>query len=333
MRALHTAMAVTAAGLLTGAVGWWQDAPVVVRDEMAAPAPASVAVVLGTAPLTSVSLPDLQQLRTFRGAAVDGMLRTDHRGELMIDLALRHWLDFYLSAQGEVALPELIELMRQDMRQLPEPGQQQALTLLSQYLGYLQALADYDVDVARRLAQPGMDDLEARFLWQQRLRREWLSPPVVAAFFAEEEQLDEYTLAARRLRRDGAEDEDDALAALEQRLPEPLQAMRLESRQLLTLRKSETRLRQQGAGSDDIQRWREQQYGREAAARLAELDQRQAQWQQRLQGYQRYRESLAMQELNEPAREQLLQTYRSRHFSATEQKRLNAALSLLAAEN
>lgn len=329
MQAAHGALALTILGVAIGLLGWWQQPSVSVANNPSAPAPllnTSAAQPLAVVPVA----PDYSALKTFRGAAVDGQLRTDFKGRLVIDMQLRHWIDFHLSAQGEVPLAEIVALMQQQMQQLPQPGQQQALQLLDDYLGYLQALAGYDAEAARRLVQPGMDDLEARLLWQQRLRREWLQPLVVEAFFGAEEQLDQHTLASRRLRRDGASPE--ALAALEQTLPEPLQQMRQESRQLLQLRQQEQQLSQ----SNDpgaLQQWREQQFGPEAAGRLADLDKQHQQWQQRLQAYQAYRDSLALQGLNEADRERLLATYQRKHFSAAEQKRLPAALSLLAADN
>ena len=327
MQALHGVLAITALGVVIAGLGLWHGGSDV-RIGAADPAGNVVSPAQDAAGMTGIPMAPVQ-LQTFRGAQVDGYLRTDHRGHLVVDMQLRHWIDFHLSAQGEVPLAELIELMRRHMQQLPQPGQGEALQLLEDYLGYLQALAGYDLETARRLAQPGMDDLEARLLWQQRLRREWLQPPVVDAFFAAEEQIDQHTLASRRLRRDGASPEE--LAALEQTLPEPVQAMRQESRQLLTLREREQQLSQQGdAGA--LHAWREQQFGPEAAARLAELDQKHAQWQTRLRAYQQYHDSAALQELSARDREKLLETYRRKHFSDTEQKRLEAALSLLASE-
>lgn len=276
---------------------------------------------------TSAAAIDLEELQTFRGATVDGALRTDHRGQLVIDMQLRHWIDFHLTAMGEVALSELKHIMQQQIQQLPQPGQQQALDLLDAYLGYLNALADYDAEEARRLAEPQMSDVEARLRWQQRLRREWLEPKVVEAFFSAEESIDEYTLASLRLRKDGASDEQ--LAALESTLPDPIQQMRQESRQLITMREHEKHQRQQGASHEEVHQWRVQEYGVEAAERLAQVDKQQAQWQQRLKQYQRYQQKLAQQNLAKEDNEQQLQAYRNKHFSEAEQKRLGAALALL----
>src|SRR5690554_7873783 len=96
---------------------------------------------------------DLQQLQTFRGAVVDGALRTDHRGNLVIDMQLRHWIDFHLTAMGEISIDEIKLVMQQKIQELPQPGQQQALSLLDAYMGYLAALESYDIEEARRLVE------------------------------------------------------------------------------------------------------------------------------------------------------------------------------------
>ena len=65
--------------------------------------------------------------------------------------------------------------MQEQMRKLPEPAQHEALSLLDAYLGYLDALAHYDAKEAKSVTGANLSDVEARVLWQQRLRRQWLS--------------------------------------------------------------------------------------------------------------------------------------------------------------
>ncbi len=331
MRPLHGALGITlsavAVVLLVSAM---QDGVLVQRADYQPVAAENDPAIATPLILPQAGTVDTTHVMTFRGASVDGYLRTDHRGQLVVDIQLRHWMDFYLSAQGEVMLDDLLRTMRSQIAGLPEPGQSQALKIMDEYLGYLAALADYDREAEKRIGQSGIDELSARVAWQQRLRREWLEPDVVEAFFHADEVMDNYTLARQQLRAQGADEAQ--LAALDSSLPQELQRMRAQSQQVLTLQQQEQQLRQQGASVAAVQQWREQQYGKEAAERLARTDLQQQQWQQRLKDYQQYRDSLALQGLDNQDREMLLRTYRSRHFSETEQKRLNAALTLLAGE-
>lgn len=300
---------------------------VLIDADTAPPAITQAAVLSSNAPLNITAADTLTALRTFNGAQEDGALRTDHKGRLIIDMQLRHWFDFYLSAQGELSLDEIKTILLKRINALPQPGQQQAQQLMDNYLGYLAALSDYDAEAVMRMADPDLSELAARLDWQQRLRREWLEPVTVAAFFGMEEEIDNYTLAAQRLRQQGAAAE--AIEQLAAELPEPIQQLRAQSRQLLTMQQQEQQLIEQGAGSERINQWRQQQYGPEAAERLAALDQRKSQWQKKLKEYQEYKNSPAVQGLPEKDRARLLQTFIDKNFNHNEQKRVDAALAVL----
>ncbi|WP_430461266.1 lipase secretion chaperone [Thalassolituus sp. LLYu03] len=331
MKPLHGALLLTVLAIAIWVAGWLSEPSVAVMTSdtalpPAGPVPAG-SVSEGQAAQTRL---DLTELRTFRGATVDGSLRTHVNGELIVDMGLRRWLDFYLSAQGEVPLADLVAAMHQEMERLPQPGQNQAIDLLEDYLGYLTALGQYDEDAQRRLSGADFDAMAARLDWQKRLRREWLQPDVVLAFFNDDEALDDYTLQRIQLTRQGASNAE--LAALEDTLPPSLRQLREGARTLDTLRNEEQSIRAAGGGDADVQAWRVQKFGAEAAGRLAEADQRQQAWHQRLREYQQYSESLALKGLGETERNQLLEAYRQRHFSEAEIKRLPAALKLLASE-
>ncbi|MFY9179385.1 MAG: lipase secretion chaperone [Venatoribacter sp.] len=315
-------IAVVSLGLVATAAIWWQQPQVSVNDTTTANY--SENTYRSNADKTK-ELADIAQLQTFRGATIDGALRTDLHGNLIIDIQLKRWIDFYLSAQGEISLEQVKELMVSQMRQLPSPGSEQALKLLDAYLGYLAALNDYDVEEARRVAEPGMSDLEARTYWQQRLRREWLEPEVIEAFFQEDEQIDLNTIKKFKLRNQGASQAE--LDALEEELPEEVRTMRKESRTILSYADNLQQLKSQGASPAEIQQWRVQQYGPEAAERLAKVDKEREQWESRLRNYQSLLKNT--ESLTETDREAQREEYRQKNFSNTEQKRLDAALQLL----
>src|SRR5690606_3146152 len=106
MQAAHGALALTILGVAIGLVGWWEKPQVTVADAPAMLQSQPVAANVSSAAVTPVA-PDYSALHTIRGAAVDGQLRTDFKGRLVIDMQLRHRIDFHLSAQGEVPLDEI----------------------------------------------------------------------------------------------------------------------------------------------------------------------------------------------------------------------------------
>lgn len=276
----------------------------------------------------TVSDIQLQGLRTFRGANVDGALRINDDGTLMITLELRRWIDFHLAAQGELPLADIIESMQLQIARLPEPARTQANELLQDYLGYLEALQRYDYEQQKRVSGGSFEEVVARTRWQQRLRQQWFSPTVVEAFFRGDELLDNHTIDRMMAKKRGASPQE--LNQLEAELPPALQLMRRETRKLVHLEESEQRLRQEGGSDADIQQWREQQYGAEAAQRLQKLDERRFVWRKKIQDYMNYQKSLSSQQLDRADQEKLLSIYRQKHFSEEERKRLKAATQIYA---
>ena len=263
-----------------------------------------------------------QALQTFRGAMPDGRLRVDDNHQLVVDRQLRHWLDGWLSVQGEWTLERVLVEMLGQINQLPTPGRGQAMSILDRWLDYRRALADYDERAARSLATMTVDDLQQRLEWTERLRRQYFKPEEVTAFFADDESLDRYLLA-RRQHQAGLADEAEVEQAL-QRLSPQLRQQRQQSRLLLNAEVAGV-----GGDSASLRQQRIEQFGEEAASRLASLDQRQQDWQQRLQGYQRFEASLSEHQSADD-RQRQLQGYLETHFSAAEKQRIAAALQLMA---
>lgn len=147
-------------------------------------------------------------------------MRVNRQGELIVDRDLRRWIDFYLSAQGEVGLDTIVQWMQYEIQQLPNPGQQQANQLVQEYLGYLADLAEYDYEESKRIVNSDFEQLGARLAWQQRLREQWFDERVMTAFFHEDRVLDQlyYTRLQHQTGRvDGAQ-----LDELERTLPTTL---------------------------------------------------------------------------------------------------------------
>jgi len=328
MKPLYGAIALTVLSVLIWGYGELSQPQVQIADSSLQTAAKQSSVHTSVFSATNENLPDLTFLRTFRGADIDGQLRTDLQGNLIIDIALKRWIDFYLSARGELALEDIIAAMHAEIARLNQPGQSQAIKVLDDYLGYLQALGEYDEETAKRLSGGDFDSMVARLEWQQRLRREWLEPEVVEAFFSDDEAIDAYTLERIRVARAGG----DPSTLKDDSLPYDIRAMRERSRAVINMNKTEAELLSSGASAEEIQNWRTQQFGTEAAQRLAEVDQQRKQWQQRLMDYRHYSDSLAMKGLAEADRQRLLTAYKNHHFSEAEVKRLPAALSLLATE-
>lgn len=166
---------------------------------------------------------------SLEGTEIDGRLRADAHGQLIVDLEVRDFFDYFLNTVGEVE-PEtaLAEIEAVAQAYLPEDAAQQAMTVLEQYLAFKE-------EAVQLMSQPmpdqhasGMSQIET-FEWAlselKRIRRETMSPETVEAFFSLEESYSEYTLAAIRIQSDDTISSQDkaALIAFErEKLPENL---------------------------------------------------------------------------------------------------------------
>lgn len=254
------------------------------------------------------------EMATFRGADEDGDLVVMN-GRLLINRSLRRWMDFYLSAVGEKSLEDIVAYMESRMRSIPAPANAEALEILGSYLSYRRDIDDYDEITARKIQGSDLASLNARMEWITQVRRLHFSDDVVAAFFADEEALDRFTLKRMALVQSGASGEE--LAAADEALPTTLKMKREQSGMAAQLQA----LRQE-AGDDPVllQTLREEQFGADAAARLALLDQTRQLWHQKLDHYQ----SL----IDAGADEARLTAYRAENFSSAESARLDAALQV-----
>ncbi len=166
------------------------------------------------------------------GTEIDGSLRADSAGHLIVDLQTRDFFDYFLSTVGEVSPETAIAQIQQLARQhLPPQAAREAMELLDQYLAYKQAALEVlalPLDTARA-HDPAYqyETMKRAFSELTQLRRSTFSPEAHAAFFGMEEAYSEYTLAAFALQqRDDLSDQSrQALMAWHrEQLPEPLRA-------------------------------------------------------------------------------------------------------------
>lgn len=134
------------------------------------------------------------------GTDIDGALRADTNGRLVIDLRVRDFFDYFLSTVGEVSPETAIgQIRRMARRHLPAPAADRAMALLDQYLAYKQAA----LSVMQTELDPALRDDQAYQLRAlgdalaslKQLRQVTFDPEVHQAFFGQEEAYSEYTLA------------------------------------------------------------------------------------------------------------------------------------------
>lgn len=292
---------------------------------------------------TTASVEDLDilTLKTFRFASVDGKLRANRQGNLILDRELRHWLDFHLSALGELSLEQVTLIMKREILKLPAPANEQALSLLSDYLSYKEALSDYDQRESLSITNAdNIEQLQSRLDWQMRMRRQWLSEGVVESFWQLDEIIDNYALQKLTIRNSPISQSEKQLALeeLENNLPDDLSSFKKEVYIASNLLAQEKLLKGDSENSsldsaEDIRQLRINAVGEEAADRLEKVDLAQSAWRNKLIEFQQEENRIMSEEgISSSDKQQKILEFKQAMFSDKEQLRLKVALQLLSSD-
>ncbi len=254
------------------------------------------------------------------GTRPDGAARQDAAQQLVVDAELGYLFDYYLAGLGERELGAVrAEIERELDRRLALPAARQAKVLLGKYLAYKHALATLEASLP-----PGKDLLagaRARREAMLKLRKTYFTEQESAGLFGAADAYDADALARLEVTQDRqltAQQRAARLAQLDAALTPEQRAQREAPVAIMKVEETVARMRAQGAGDNEVYRARAAAFTPEAAARLAELDREQAQWQARIAAYREQRRQIA------PGDTEALQRLRDAGFSAQEQKRLAA---------
>lgn len=263
---------------------------------------------------------------SLRQTAVDGLPSAMDSGAIDV-VQLKSMFDYYLSTQGERALPEIRkEVESQLAARLHGQSLQDARDFFHRYLAYLRSLAE-----AGKLKSVSADvlvQMRDRLQLLRQLRERHFQSQEIRQLFAATDAMDQMILQRMSIQRRQdipVSEKQRLLAELEQTLPADLQAARQQATKHLVLSDAERQLREQGASPAQLQAMRTSMAGPEAAQRLAAMDAEEAAWQGKLKQWQREREQLVKDAgLSDLQRQQAQQALEQQLFSENERKRLAA---------
>ncbi|BFM14760.1 lipase secretion chaperone [Maricurvus nonylphenolicus] len=145
-----------------------------------------------------------QDVETWAGTEIDGELKVDENGQLIIDRQLRDYFDYMLSAVGDLEPQAVFNIMSAYAhQQIPAPAVEEMMALLDDYLAFkesalilrstrLIAHTEQTPAYHYRILQDTFEELKL-------LRRTHMSVEAVGAFFADEEIYTEYSLEKIRI--------------------------------------------------------------------------------------------------------------------------------------
>lgn len=252
--------------------------------------------------------------RSLAGTAIDGELRTAADGSFVFDERARLAFDYFQTADGELGPAELASWVRTELgRSLPAAAADEAFAAWQVY-------SEFRSEAAAVLAQP-TDDLGLAERSLLAAVDEMLADYPIAA---DERAQISRGFALQRIDALTGEARELALADFTAHQPEAAEAP---GEQYLTARREIAAA--QLTGAKDLQALRSQHFGAEAAARLAELDARRAEWSRRVAALQTAREALRAELSGAPLAAAIAELER-RDFSPAELRRIDALDSLAA---
>lgn len=271
-------------------------------------------------------------VKSLNGTDVDGDIKQNADGNLIVSSELRRLFDYYLSAMGEKNLPEIQGQIDKILDQkLPALAARQAKQLLVQYIAYKKALVGLEQDGATKTQASDTLLTSVRNRWQRmhQLRAQFFSEKEIQAMFGFDDAYDQDALERMAIDQDatltGAQ-KKEKLAALDAAMSPELREAKSAPYQVVRLQEQTEKMRRDGASEDDIYRLRAAATSPEAANRLAEVDRETNDWNARIQRYvnQRQQLGLASSDTLTPEQQTQLQQLRNTMFTAQEQKRLPA---------
>ncbi|MBG6222903.1 MULTISPECIES: lipase secretion chaperone [unclassified Janthinobacterium] len=264
-------------------------------------------------------------VRSMQGTRPDGNVTVAAGDKLVLDAELGHLFDYYLAGLGEKPLAAIRSQIEADLdkRLAPVPARE-ARRLLDAWLAYKQALA------GAQQALPAQADparaARARLQALRALRSNYFTPEESAGLFGASDAYDDDAVVRMAILGDATLDaaqRQAQLAALDRQLSPAQRAARDAPLQVAQLDAAVKTLRAQGGGENEVYRLRASTFTPAAAARLAELDREQSQWQQRIIAYQTHKAQQAT--LPDGAQDgAALQQLRDASFTPEEQRRLGA---------
>ncbi|PKM26042.1 MAG: lipase chaperone [Gammaproteobacteria bacterium HGW-Gammaproteobacteria-13] len=324
------------AGSVAGLTLYWQWPAAALPVAPAIPAAATAPLSVAPSPLLATAKPGTSTARApaslpgLQGTEVDGELKADSAGNLQLNLALRDYLDYFLSAADQAGLETVVEVMLADARgRLPEPALGQFIGLLGDYMDYKRAslaLLQQPLSTTQQSTPDGqLVALQRAFEQLAELRRAHFSSAAAEALFGAEEAYGRYTLdnLALMARTDLSEHaKAQAQERLRAQLPEAMRASEERQAQAQALQVQTDKLWQEGASEEQVRQLLALTYDPPTVERLLSEQRNERAWQQRYATYQQELAALQGNGLSAADQQQEQQRLRQRLFSAEDQHRV-----------
>lgn len=260
---------------------------------------------------------------SLEGTEIDGQLKLDDNGNLIVDLEVKDFFDYFLNTVGEVTPDVAVaEMQKLAASHLPPSAVDKTMQLLGEYLAYksqaVELMAQPMLPKEQQTKQYQIDMLEMTFQTLKSIRRETMSEEAVTAFFAMEEAYGEYTLASIRIQTDESLSADEKVALTQyhrEKLPDVVR--KTEETVMADAKKNQAIHQVITSGSEEAlkQSLADEGYDEEVATEIVEFQSQQRLFDQRYQAYLSEKRQLLGAGLSEQDQSYQLEMLRTRYFN------------------
>jgi len=281
--------------------------------------------------------------RSLKGTQVDGEIIIDENKQLVVTEGLRRLFDYFLSALGEEEEATIYARVESYIRHhTPEPAASQAVAIFGNYVAYLKALPDIEKrygNLQLQASKSGELDLNAIAQQKQEvasLRQQYFDKTTIEAFFGAEDNYDDYSIEMVRINQNEQMSEAQKQAARQDyvsRLPDgAIKTNILQQANLNELMIRTERMKAAGASPEALYNMRRELVGAPAAERLAQVDQEDANFDQRFQQLQSQKQQILAQTTDKAKAQTQITQLEKQLFNDAERKRLTGYAALQKSE-
>ena len=271
--------------------------------------------------------------RSLQGTEVDGEIIIDENKQLVVTEGLRRLFDYFLSALGEEDEAIIYARVESYIRHhTPEPAASQAVAIFSKYVAYLKALPEIEKRYGNLQLQATKNgELDLNAIAQQKqdvanLRQQYFDKTTIEAFFGASDSYDDYSMEMVRINQNEQMSEAQKQAARQDyvsRLPDgAIKTNIMQQANLNELMARTEQMKAAGASPEALYNMRRELVGAPAAERLAQVDQEDANFDQRFKQYQTQKQQLLSQNADKAQAQTQIHQIEQQLFNETERKRL-----------
>ena len=271
--------------------------------------------------------------RSLKGTQVDGEIIIDENKQLVVTEGLRRLFDYFLSAIGEEDEAVIFARVESYIRHhTPEPAASQAVAIFSKYVAYLKALPEIEKRYGNLQLQATKNgELDLNAIAQQKqdvanLRQQYFDKTTIEAFFGASDSYDDYSMEMVRINQNEQMSEAQKQAARQDyvsRLPDgAIKTNIMQQANLNELMARAEQMKAAGASPEALYNMRRELVGAPAAARLAQVDQQDADFDQRFKQYQTQKQQLLSQNADKAQAQTQIHQIEQQLFNDMERKRL-----------